>query len=105
MEEELLVEIRKAEESAKAAIEDAEHRKAGMVREAELEAEKLKEKKTEEFRKQMGEYVAKETEKIAKEASVVVRRAEEEEKKLKPQRVEEAKDFLKKEFDALLQRL
>ncbi|MBI2971730.1 MAG: hypothetical protein HYY37_04915 [Candidatus Aenigmarchaeota archaeon] len=104
MEEELLIEIKKAEERAKAVVEDATKQKDALIREAEQEAARFRETEAERLGKQMDDMVGQETAKIIADADAAVRKSLEESKKIRSDRSkeDEARRLLKETFDAAL---
>ncbi|MBI2578361.1 MAG: hypothetical protein HYW26_01475 [Candidatus Aenigmarchaeota archaeon] len=100
MEEEMLLEIKKAEEKAEEIVREAEKRKGEMIREAGLEAARYREREIEKLKKQSEELIARESEKISARSRAMIKKAEEDAKNLGPdkRKSEEAKNYLKKEF-------
>lgn len=103
--EEILIEIKKAEERAAAAVENAQKRKAEIIHDAESEAARMKKTELEKFRKELDHQASRDAEKIAKKTGAVISEAGTEAQKLgriDKKKADEARALLKKEFEALL---
>lgn len=106
MDESILLEIKKTEEKADSIIQESLAKKEKMLREAEAEAARAKEKEIARFRAEIERKAAAESDRIAGESSAIKGRALEQAKKLKvdEKKIREAKLLLEKELDAILQK-
>lgn len=104
MDEALLIEIKKAEERAKAIVEDATKQRDALIREAEQEAARFRETEAELLGKQTDDMVRQETAKISADADAAVRKSAEESRKIRSDqaKAEEARRVLRETFDAVL---
>ena len=105
MAEDILLQIRQAEDTARLIVEEAEKEKAAIIRDAEIEAGRLKEKELAAFREKVEARVREAEQQAAAEAAQVIARAQAESQKLRKVeqgKRDEALALLKKEWTTLL---
>lgn len=105
MAEDILLQIRQAEEQARVIVEEAEKEKAAIIRDAEIEAGRLREKELAAFQSQVEARVREAEHSAVQEAARIVEKAQAESQKLRTvgqAKRDEALALLKKEWSALL---